>query len=85
MATLCVRIVRQDGAKIQVLSENSPWSAVGVVIGSEVSCQLRNAEYNPRKGLRRMQLRLLKPAADATVWSKGNVQCWVKARGGNSQ
>lgn len=46
-----------------------------------VSCKLRNAEYNPRKGLHRMHLRLLKPATDATVWSKGTVHCCVKGDG----
>ena len=51
---------------------------------TQVSCKLRNAEYNPRKGLHRMHLRLLKPATDATVWSKGTVHCCVKARHGKN-
>eukprot|EP00913_Durusdinium_trenchii_P035090 g32825.t1 len=46
-----------------------------------VSCKLRNAEYNPRNGAQRMILRLLQPAAQATIWSKGSVRCCVKGNG----
>eukprot|EP00434_Breviolum_minutum_P018473 symbB.v1.2.016296.t2/scaffold1236.1/size130149/14 len=46
-----------------------------------VSCKLRNAEYNPQKGVNRMLLRLLQPSATATLWASGNVHCCVKGDG----
>ncbi|CAE7250382.1 tbpl2, partial [Symbiodinium pilosum] len=44
----------------------------------EVSCKLRNAEYNPRKGTGSLHLRLFRPSATARIWYHGSVSCSVK-------
>eukprot|EP00437_Effrenium_voratum_P019224 CAMPEP_0181460114 /NCGR_PEP_ID=MMETSP1110-20121109/33173_1 /TAXON_ID=174948 /ORGANISM="Symbiodinium sp., Strain CCMP421" /LENGTH=217 /DNA_ID=CAMNT_0023584653 /DNA_START=28 /DNA_END=677 /DNA_ORIENTATION=- len=44
----------------------------------EVCCKLRNAEYNPRKGVGRLLLRLIQPRAHAWIWSEGNVLCTIQ-------
>ncbi|CAE7319631.1 LACTB2 [Symbiodinium sp. CCMP2592] len=43
-----------------------------------VSCKLRNAEYNPRKDVNKLFIRLFRPAASAHIWHTGAVNCCVK-------
>ena len=47
---------------------------------AQVSCKLRNAEYNPRKDVNKLFIRLFRPAASAHIWHTGAVNCCVKAR-----